>query len=173
MEARKVTRMWGGYYRGSTRNPRTWLTAWHLLLVGLALAGSAAGLLLARPRRAELLLLLTPVLVSTLVSAVFVAQARHNLRVLPLLAAAGAAGAVLAIRALQQRRGRLALPPEADPPGDQITVERRARRGAYISSGAAIPSRSRDRASTLRVATLSRRRSSSSSSGAPTTWQSR
>ena len=126
MEARKVVRMWGGYYRGSTRNPRTWLTAWHLLLVGLALAGTAAGLAFARTRRAELLLLLTPVAVSTLVSAVFVAQARHNLRVLPLLAAAGAAGAVLAIRLLLARGGRTTLPPEADPPGDQITVERRA-----------------------------------------------
>ncbi len=126
MEARKVTRMWGGYYRGSTRNPRSWLTAWHLLLVGLALGGAAAGLLFARSRRAELLLLLTPVLVSTLVSAVFVAQARHNLRVLPLLAAAGAAGAVLAIRVLLSRADAPGLPVEADPPGDQITVERRA-----------------------------------------------
>ena len=126
MEARKVARMWGGYYRGSTRNPRSWLTTWHLLLVGLALTGAAAGLALARSRRAELLLLLTPVLVSTLMSAVFVAQARHNLRVLPLLAAAGAAGGVLALRALLARRGASGLPPEADPPGDQITVERRA-----------------------------------------------
>lgn len=126
MEAGKVGRMWGGYYRGSTRNPRPWLTAWHLLLLGLALAGCAAGLALAPRRRAELLLLLTPVLVSTLVSAIFVAQARHNLRVLPLLAAAGAAGGVLAIRLLLARRRGPGLPPEADPPGDQITVERRA-----------------------------------------------
>ncbi len=92
MEARKVTRMWGGYYRGGTRNPRTWLTAWHLLLVGLALAGSVAGLTLARGRRAGLVLLLTPVATSTAVNAVFVAQARHNLRVLPLLVAAGRRG---------------------------------------------------------------------------------
>ncbi len=126
MEARKVARMWGGYYRGSTRNPRSWITTWHLLLVGLALTGAAAGLALARARRAELLLLLTPVLVSTLMSAVFVAQARHNLRVLPLLVAAGAAGGVLALRALLARRGSPGMPPEADPPGDQITVERRA-----------------------------------------------
>ncbi len=126
MEARKVARMWGGYYRGSTRNPRSWLTTWHLLLVGLALTGAVAGLALARSRRAELVLLLTPVLISTLMSAVFVAQARHNLRVLPLLAAAGAAGGVLALRALLARRGSSGLPPEADPPGDQITVERRA-----------------------------------------------
>ncbi len=126
MEVRKVARMWGGYYRGSTRNPRSWLKAWHLLLVGLAFTGAAAGLVLARRQRAELLLLLTPVLVSTLVSAAFVAQARHNLRVLPLLAAAGAAGGVLAARFLLGRRGRFALPPEADPPGDQITVERNA-----------------------------------------------
>jgi 4-amino-4-deoxy-L-arabinose transferase-like glycosyltransferase len=127
MELRKVARMWGGYHRGSTRNPRTWLTAWHLALVGLALAGALAGLALAQRRRAELALLLLPVVAATLVSAVFVSQPRHNLRVLPLLVAAGAAGAVLAASALRERRrGRYILPPEADPPGDQITVERRA-----------------------------------------------
>ncbi len=127
MEARKVTRMWGGYYRGGTRNPRSWITGWHLLLVGLALTGALAGLALVRTRRSELLLLLTPVLTSTAVNAVFVAQARHNLRVLPLLIAAGAAGGVLATTALlDRRRGADFPPPEADPPGSQITVERRA-----------------------------------------------
>lgn len=127
MELRKVARMWGGYHRGSTRNPRAWLTAWHLALVGLALAGALAGIALARARRAELALLLVPVVTVTLTSAIFVAQARHNLRVLPLLVAAGSAGAVLAANALRERRrGRYGLPPEADPPGDQITVERRA-----------------------------------------------
>jgi hypothetical protein len=95
------------------------------VLVGLALAGALAGLAPARGRRAELTLLLAPVVVATLVSAVFVAQARHNLRVLPLLTAAGAAGAVLAARGIRDAR-RPGLPPEADPPGDQITVERRA-----------------------------------------------
>lgn len=127
MELRKVARMWGGYHRGSTRNPRAWLTAWHIALVGLALAGALAGLALGRARRAELALLLLPVLTATLVSAVFVAQARHNLRVLPLLVAAGSAGATLAVAALRdRRRGRYVLPLEADPPGEQITVERRA-----------------------------------------------
>ena len=124
MELSKVGRMWGDYYRGGTRNPRGWLTAWHLLLVGLSLAGVIAGWALARARRAELTLLLVPVLVSTAVNSVFVAQARHNLRVLPLLVAGGAAGAALAIQA---RRARTTgLPPEADPPGDQITAERLA-----------------------------------------------
>ncbi len=126
MEARKVGRMWGGYYRGGTRNARTWMTGWHLLLVGLALAGTLAGLAFARGRRAELLLILTPVLTSTAVNAFFVAQARHNLRVLPLLLATGAAGGVLAAAALRERRRADFPPPEADPPGDQITVERRA-----------------------------------------------
>lgn len=123
MEARKVARMWGGAYRGGTRNPRGWITAWHLTLVGLALAGTIAGLALARRRRAELALVLVPVLLSTAVNAAFVAQARHNLRVLPLLVAAGAAGAVLAWQALT--RSRITLPPEADPPGSQIRVTRR------------------------------------------------
>ena len=124
MELSKVGRMWGAYYRGGTRNPRGWLTAWHLAVVGLALGGALLGLALARRRRAELALLLLPVLASTAINSVFVAQARHNLRVLPLLVAAGAGGGVLAARALRARR--TALPPEADPPGSQITAERLA-----------------------------------------------
>jgi 4-amino-4-deoxy-L-arabinose transferase-like glycosyltransferase len=123
MELRKVTRMWGGAYRGGTRNPRTWITTWHLVLVTLAFSGALAGLLLARRRRAELALLLVPVLLSTAVNAAFVAQARHNLRVLPLLIVAGTAGAALAWQALV--RSRHTLPPEADPPGSQIRASRR------------------------------------------------
>jgi len=148
MEARKVTRMWGGYYRGGTRNPRGWLTAWHLLLVGLAFAGSIAGLALARGRRAGLILVLTPVVTSTAVNAVFVAQARHNLRVLPLLVAAGAAGAVLAAQALQSRRRTPWLPIEADPPGDQITVERGA---IAVPGDATSPAEPRYRAGRVRA----------------------
>jgi 4-amino-4-deoxy-L-arabinose transferase-like glycosyltransferase len=125
MEVKKVARMWGGYYRGGTRNPRGWLTAWHLALVGVALAGAAAGLALGRGRRAELALLLTPVLASTAVNAVFVAQARHNLRVLPLLVAAGAAGLALAFAWWRARRTAPRIVVEADVPGDQITVEQR------------------------------------------------
>jgi len=147
MEARKVTRMWGGYYRGGTRNPRGWLTAWHLLLVGLALAGSIAGLALARGRRAGLVLILAPVLTSTAVNAVFVAQARHNLRVLPLLVAAGAAGAVLAAEAVRDRRRTPWLPIEADPPGDQITVERGA---ITVPGDATSPAEPRYRAGRVR-----------------------
>jgi len=124
MELRKVARMWGGYYRGGTRNPRAWLTTWHRTLLALALAGAFAGLLLARRRRPELALLLVPVVASTAVNVAFVAQPRHNLPVLGLLVCAGAAGGVLAWQALRTRRA--GLPPEADPPGDQITVERRA-----------------------------------------------
>ena len=136
MEAGKVARMWGGYYRGGTRNPRDWMTAWHLLLVGLALGGAIAGLALARRARAELTLLLLPVLMSTAVNAAFVAQARHNLRVLPLLVAAGAAGSVLASRAVVERRRRNWLPIEADPPGSQIRVSRGARvRDFLVRSG--------------------------------------
>ncbi len=124
MELRKIARMWGGYYRGGTRNPRAWLTAWHRTLLALALAGALGGLVLVRRRRPELVLLLVPVVASTAVNVAFVAQPRHNLPVLPLLICAGAAGGVLAWRALSARRD--GLPPEADPPGDQITAERRA-----------------------------------------------
>lgn len=121
MELRKVQRMWGSYYRGGTRNPRAWITSWHLTLIAFALAGTLAGLALARKRRAELVFLMLPVLMSTAVQAIFVSQARHNLRVLPLLIVSGCAGTVLAWRALRSRGG---LPPEADPPGSQIRVTR-------------------------------------------------
>jgi hypothetical protein len=126
MEARKVARMWGGYYRGGTRNPRGWLTAWHLVLVGGALAGALAGLAFGRGRRAELTLLLTPVLASTAVNAVFVAQARHNLRVLPLLVAAGAAGIALTVARWRERRRPAPIVVEADVPGELIRAERRS-----------------------------------------------
>ncbi len=125
MELGKVARMWAGYARGGTHGERAWLTVWHRLLLALALTGTLAGLVLGGRRRPELVLLLVPVATSTAVNAVFVAQARHNLRVLPLLVAAGSAGAVLAARELRRRR-RPGLPLEADPPGSQITVERRA-----------------------------------------------
>ncbi len=124
MELRKVTRMWGGYYRGGTRNPRGWLTAWHRTLLALALAGVLAGLALAGRRRPELTLVLVPVVASTAVNVAFVAQPRHNLPVLGLLVCAGTAGGVLAWQALRVRRS--GLPPDADPPGEAITVERRA-----------------------------------------------
>lgn len=124
MELRKVARLWGGYYVGGTRNPRPWILVWHRWLLVLALAGAACGLLAARRRRAELALLLVPVLMSTIVNVVFVAQPRHNLRVLPLLVVAGCAGLVLGLQALARRRAGHGLPPEADPPGDRVTAGR-------------------------------------------------
>ncbi|CAB4919273.1 unannotated protein [freshwater metagenome] len=133
MDARKAARMWAGPYTGRYGARSGWVRGWHLALVGLALAGALAGLLVVRRRRGELALLLVPILFGTLMSAIFVAQARHNLKVLPLLVAAGAAGAVLAARAVREHRRRVIV---ADPPGEQIVVRDRRPRPQVTSPAA-------------------------------------
>ncbi|CAB4857413.1 unannotated protein [freshwater metagenome] len=131
MDARKAGRMWAGPYTGRYGARSGWVRAWHLALVGLAVAGALAGLLLARRLRGELALLLLPVLVGTFISAIFVAQARHNLKLLPLLVVAGAAGAVLAARALRDhRRQNVDI---IDPPGAEIHVRDRRPRTQVTS----------------------------------------
>jgi hypothetical protein len=110
MEARKLWRMWGGPYTGTLHRdaPATrWL---HRALVALALAGLAAGLIRVRDRR--LVLLAALLAITTLVDVAFVSEARHNVRLLPVLLAAGAAGWVRvagrlrrAFRIRRQREG--------------------------------------------------------------------
>jgi hypothetical protein len=96
MEARKLARMWLGYDRGTHHGRRAWVLAVHVLLVAGALAGLLAGLW--RTRHPALWAILATLLLATAVSAFFVAEARHNARLVPLLVAGGAAGAVLARR---------------------------------------------------------------------------
>jgi dolichyl-phosphate-mannose-protein mannosyltransferase len=90
LEARKLWRMWGSYYRGGFRGVHQWIVWLHRVLVALALAGLGAGLW--RTRRPELAVALFVVLAATAVNVVFVAEPRHNVRLMPLLLAAGAAG---------------------------------------------------------------------------------
>jgi hypothetical protein len=110
MAARKVWRLWGGYTLGTYRNPRTWISALHLALVALGAIGLVAGLLAAP--RAPMWLLAGVLLYVTALNAILVSEARHNLAVMPIVAATGAAGIALGLGRL---RGRRAHAPEDEP----------------------------------------------------------
>jgi hypothetical protein len=102
MEAQKLARMWLGYDRGTHHPRRAWVLAAHVLLVAGALAGLLTGIW--RTRQPALWAILATLLLATAVSVLFVAEARHNARLVPLLVAGGAAGAAVA------RRDRLTAP---------------------------------------------------------------
>jgi 4-amino-4-deoxy-L-arabinose transferase-like glycosyltransferase len=95
----KTWRLWGGYTVGTYRNERSWIRALHLAIVAVGAFGLVAGLALAR--RPELWLLAAVLLTVTAVNALLVSEARHNLTVMPTVAAAGAAGLSLAVSRLR------------------------------------------------------------------------
>jgi hypothetical protein len=90
MQARKLERMWIGYDRGTHHKERAWLLAVHLLLSAAGLAGLLYGVW--RTRHPALWAILLTVVTVTAVNSFFVSEARHNVRLVPLLAAGGAAG---------------------------------------------------------------------------------
>jgi hypothetical protein len=100
MEVRKLGRMWAQAYAGTTHRPGVLATWEHRLLALLAFAGLAAGLVRTRDQRLALLALL--IALTTAVDIAFVAEARHAVRLMPALLAAGAAGWWLAIRSRGQ-----------------------------------------------------------------------
>jgi hypothetical protein len=101
MEARKLWRMWGGAYAGTNHRPGP-LALWeHRLLVVLALAGLIGGLVATRDARLALLAVFLAL--TTIVDVAFVSEARHNVRLMPVLLAAGAAGGWLLIRRARAR----------------------------------------------------------------------
>jgi CHASE2 domain-containing sensor protein len=67
----------------------------HLVLLAAALLGLAAGLW--RRRHPALLLVAAVLVYSTLLNTILIAEARHNLPLLPALYAAGAAGWAIAL----------------------------------------------------------------------------
>jgi hypothetical protein len=93
MQARKLERMWIGYDRGTHHKERAWLLAVHLLLSAAGLAGLLYGVW--RTRHPALWAILLTVVTVTAVNSFFVSEARHNVRLVPLLAAGGAAGVAL------------------------------------------------------------------------------
>jgi hypothetical protein len=95
---RKVDRLWLGYSLGTHRNPRAGITAYHWVLLVLGFAGLAVALVRRLDRA-----FWTPALalgVVTATNVLLVSEARHNLPVMPILAAGGAAGLVLAVQRL-------------------------------------------------------------------------
>jgi hypothetical protein len=121
MQVSKLGRMWFDYNRGTHRNARWWILVVHLVLAGAGLAGLLWGL--RRTGHPALWAILAVSLVVTAVNSSFVSEARHNVRLMPLLIAGGVAGVVLA--------RRRALNDREDPPG----------RG---SAGRSAPPRARD-----------------------------
>jgi hypothetical protein len=90
MEARKLWRMWGGAYAGTRHRAGPFRVWEHRLLALIAVVGLIAGIAVVRDAR--LVLLAAFLALTTAVDVAFVSEARHNVRLMPLLLAAGAAG---------------------------------------------------------------------------------
>src|SRR3954469_8605686 len=131
MQAGKVARMWVGYDRGTHHLERAWILALHLLVSAAALGGLLFALWRTRPP--VLWAILATVLTATAVNSFFVSEARHNVRLVPLLVAGGAAGVALA-------RRRVTDPPapaeRSEPPRARASEPRPARVARAPGAGA-------------------------------------
>jgi hypothetical protein len=128
MQARKLERMWIGYDRGTHHAERGWILTVHVVLSAAALAGLLFGLW--RTRHPALWAILACVLTVTAVNSFFVSEARHNVRLVPLLVAGGAAGVALGRVSGRARAGR-SEPPRADASArDRPPVAQRPSAGA-------------------------------------------
>jgi 4-amino-4-deoxy-L-arabinose transferase-like glycosyltransferase len=105
MLGEKAARMWVTPNRGPHRRLTAMRLAVHILLVGLALAGTI--LAVVRVRRPGLGAILVIAGVSTVINAVFLSEPRHLLPLIPALFATGAAGWAL----LLARRRRAGVQP--------------------------------------------------------------
>ena len=97
MLARHFWRLWGGYFLGALGYTLNGATLWfHRALVLLCALGLLAGLW--RSRNLTLAAATVTLLLVTALNTVYVAEARDNERMIPLLVAAGVAGWYLALR---------------------------------------------------------------------------
>ncbi len=97
MLARHFWRLWGGYFLGALGYGLDTGTLWfHRLLALLCAVGLLAGLW--RTRNLTLAAATVALVLITLLNTVYVAEARDNERMIPLLIAAGVAGWFLALR---------------------------------------------------------------------------
>jgi 4-amino-4-deoxy-L-arabinose transferase-like glycosyltransferase len=110
MQVRKLDRMWIGYDRGTHHKKRTWILVVHLLVSAAGLAGLLFGVW--RTRHPALWAILATVVTATAVNSFFVSEARHNVRLVPLLVAGGAAGVALGRLSDRGREAR-SEPPRA------------------------------------------------------------
>jgi 4-amino-4-deoxy-L-arabinose transferase-like glycosyltransferase len=124
MMAGKAWRMWKRYTRGGGHHTLPSLEILHLVLIGLAFLGLAAGIALARGRRLLLAAVAVPVVYSTLLHTLVVSQPRYNLPLVPLVLAAGSAGA-LAIYRQQQRAQQQGRAEVADLGTQEFVVHHR------------------------------------------------
>jgi 4-amino-4-deoxy-L-arabinose transferase-like glycosyltransferase len=129
MQVRKLQRMWIGYDRGTHHARRAWILVVHLVLSAAGLAGLLAGLW--RTRHPALWAILATVVTVTAVNSFFVSEARHNVRLVPLLLAGGAAGAVMAGLTRRGRAGR-SEPPRTPAGGGPSGPAARARGAAGV-----------------------------------------
>jgi 4-amino-4-deoxy-L-arabinose transferase-like glycosyltransferase len=111
MQLRKLERMWIGYDRGTHHRSRAWILAVHVLLCAAGLAGLLFGLW--RTRHPALWAILATLLTVTAVNSFFVSESRHNVRLVPLLVAGGAAGIAMAGVSRDRERGERSEPPRA------------------------------------------------------------
>ena len=104
MAVSKVSRLWLNYSVGTIHRQQDAMRAVHIALVLAAFAGLAAGLVAQRGRSPGLWALAIVLAWVTVVNVVLVSEARHNLPVMPVLVAGGAAGAALAVRQRSRTR---------------------------------------------------------------------
>jgi hypothetical protein len=108
LAVRKVERLWLEVSVGNHRNPLPGERALHLVLVALGTLGLLLGLARPGPHRAGLVVLAAVLLYVTALNVVVVAEPRHNLPVMPVLLAGGAAGLAVAASAMRPARARSA-----------------------------------------------------------------
>ena len=103
----KLRRMWFRSSRAGSPIASTWTRTIHTILVLLSAIAIAAALILRRDGRIAAIALV--VIYSTALHGLVVAKPRYNLPLMPMLVTGGAAAALIAWKAWQERRG-------ADPP---------------------------------------------------------
>jgi hypothetical protein len=121
MELRKLWRMWGSAYAGTGRPAPPGLSWEHRVLALLGLLGLGAGALVVRDR--GLVALGALVALTTLVDVAFVSESRHNVRLTPLVLAAGAAGWLLLVRYRATRTVAAPSTTTGHPSPPQVTRE--------------------------------------------------